>query len=400
MLKNLKSYLKYGNHFCGIEHCTIEGEEALYSVVLKRNKNELVLNVTFKESDIESLVTKLPKKQHVSLIINSDKVATKLIQGQFKDGLTALNNAFPNIDIDAFLYEVIIQKNSCVVSICRKEDVDNLIRQYSSQGISIIDIGLGVSKVMDLTQWLPRDEITLSNTQLILENNQIVDIEKAKPPIDFAYNVNGVNIQSPFILALSGALSSVLQSRVIETNYSKRINELQEVFKQKRFFSQYLKIGLATIFGILLVNFIVFNHYFNKVNALSEVAQFNQSTNDKVKALSEEVAKSQKLYEDVLKISNSKSSFFLNSIAQSLPSTILLKQVNYQPLVKRIKTDQPIELNLNTIEINGLSSDSEGFSEWVQELEGNEWISKLEIMDYSDVSKKESLFKLKAMLND
>jgi len=400
MFEKIKSYLKYGNHFCGVEHCTIDGEELLYGVVLKRNKKELVLKETFEEKDLEGLINKLPKKLHVSLIINTDKVITKLIKGQFKDGLTALNNAFPNIDSNAFLYQAIIGVDSSLVSICRKEDVEDLISQYRSLGMYVIDIGLGVSKVVDISEWLLVDRVQLSNTELVLENNQVINFEKAKPLQVTNYNINGIDIQSPFVLALAGALSSVLQAKEIQTNYSKFIQELQEEFKQKRFFSQYLKIGLVTIFGILLINFVVFNHYFNKVNDLSEVAVFNKSTNDKVKLLSLEVTKSQKLYEDVLKISNSKSTFYLNHIAKSLPRTILLEQVNYQPLLKRIKSGQTIELNLNTIEIKGLSSDSDAFSKWVQALERNEWISKLEIMDYSDVSKTESMFKLKAILND
>ena len=400
MIDSLKTYLTYGNVFCGVEHSTLNNKDVIYGVLLKKSKKELVLKQSFEASSYEDLIKEVQKNQHISLVINNDKVVTKIISGQFSDSLMALNKAFPNIDINEFLYEISLQKDTSMVSICRKAYVEELIETYQKNNLHVIDIGLGVSKLLGITRWLQSSVIELSNQQIYLEEGAIIDIKPIETSSDGFITINGMDVKPRYLLACSSGLSSLIQNHSLETNFSDQISLLNNTYKHNRFFKQFFKAGLVFIFGILLINFLVFNHYYNKVSSNSELASFNLAANDKVKRLNEEVIKNKKLYEDVLKNNASKSSFYLSNIAHDLPTSISLNEINYQPLVKRLKDKQDIELNTGSIEIAGVTSEHKAFSEWITLLEKHIWIQKVEIMDFADISKSNSEFQLKITISN
>ena len=154
------------------------------------------------------------------------------------------------------------------------------------------------------------------------------------------------------------------------------------------------------ILGLLLVNFVFFNHYFNKVNELKQVYEINQTSKSQIIKLNESVSKKQKMVDDLLKSNDSKTSFYSNQIMKSLPFSILLSEFNYQPLLKRIKTEKEIELENNIITVSGTSSDSEVFSSWINKLEQKNWITKVDIIDYGSTSSNTSDFIIKIVLTD
>lgn len=400
MLKKIKTYLEYGNRFCGVEHTVHHGENIIYATVLKKSKNTVDIESFFEEKSIENTIAKLPKKQHVFLVINNDNILTKQIENQQTELAKLVYNAFPNINLEEFVYEVISQGNNHFVSICRKIYVEELITKYKGNGGFVINISLGNALISGISHFVDHNIIETSNSQISLEINNIVSIEKKEIEDISTYDINGLLIKSNQILSFAAALHGVLQNFNSRTNFDILKNSLKNNFNQSRFYSQFLKFGLLFILGILLMNFLVFNHYFNAVNALQQTSQINQTTKQKILELNGSVNKTQKMVDDMLKSSTSKSSFYVNTIIQGLPNSILLSGLNYQPVMKRIKTEQSIETDNNMILISGESNNSVEFSKWIADLETFDWIKKVEISNYEDTSKSLSNFSLKLTIVD
>lgn len=131
MLATLKAYLQFGNRFCGIEHTSKNGQEKLYVTLLKKTKKEVDIENSFDATTIEDLAEKLPKNQHTVLIINNQHVLTKTVKSNQTEELKLVYKAFPNIKLEDFYYEVLVQKSIYSVSICRKTYIEELIRNYS-----------------------------------------------------------------------------------------------------------------------------------------------------------------------------------------------------------------------------------------------------------------------------
>lgn len=395
MLQGLKTYLLFGNHFCGIEHTTNNGEDILYVTLLKKSKKEVNIESAFQSNSIAEL-KEIPKKQHVFLAINNENVLTKSIESEQADGLTLVYKSFPNINLDDFYYEITAQGAIYFVSICRKDYVEALIARYKSQGAIVVNISLGNTIALSITNFIDSNAICSSNSLLTKTNNNIVSIKAVEHKESETYDINGLNVSNHQLLSFSGALVSILNNHGSNSNFEKQL--LVSDYTQSRFFNLYLKFGLTFIFGILLINFLFFNHYFTAVNTLQHTSQINQSTRQSVVELNTKVAKTQKMVDDILKSGASKSSFYTNAIVHSLPSSILLSDLNYQPLKKRIKEKQPIEVSSNILLISGASTNSTTFSKWIADLDELKWVNKTEILNYEDVSKSISNFSIKLSL--
>ncbi len=398
MLKQLKTYLEYGNRFCGIEHGSRNGHEAFYATVLKKDRKSVSVWDFFDSADFEGIVSKLNKKQAVFMVVNNDHVLTKRIESVQTEALKLAHVAFPNINIDDFFYEVVSQGTNHLVSICRKAYVEGLVLDYKGHGLSVIDVSLGNGLVTGIASFLDSASIVTSNACLTMDMGTVASIEKTNIEDTVTYDVNGLRATNFQLLSLAAALDLVLGRFRPMTNFGDLKLSLMNDYKQARFFSMSLRFGLLFILCGLLINFFVFNHYFETVNALRQTSQMNQTTKTSLLELSERVNRSQKMVDDMLKGSASKSSFYVDAIVRGLPSSILLTELNYQPLLKRIKSGQSVVIDNNTLLVSGESNDSASFSEWIADMEDYGWIQKVEIINYEDASSSVSSFSLKLMI--
>ena len=264
----------------------------------------------------------------------------------------------------------------------------------------IIDFHLGNLALSTIVSFINKDSIISSNAITHLEDHQIKDIQKSKNPLESKYNINGLDMTNKELLSFSAALNLVTNSSSNTTNFDSCTKKLSDDFNQKQFFNQFSKIGLSAIFIVLLINFLFFNHYYNEVNTLRETALMLESSKTNMLMLSEKVQKTEKTVNDVLKSSASKSSFYVNDIVANLPNHILLSALNYQPLLKKIKVDKPIENDINTILLSGRTNKKILFSQWISQLETLDWIYSVDILNFDDIDNSSSEFNLKITLRN
>jgi hypothetical protein len=399
MLNNILKYLTYGNQYCGIEHYSNNGKDILHINLLKQSKNELNIELATNVETIEEACKKLSKNQHIALVINNDKVLFKTIESEQRDPFKIVYKAFPNINLDDFYFEVLSEKDIHFISLCRKDYVDSIFKDYAEQNIHVVEVSFGNIIIATVKSFINNSTIHTSNAIATIKDNYIVQIKKNEVELN-TYNVNGLTVPNDQILSFSAALQSVLKNGATSTNFEEKKLSLINGFKQIRFFSQFLKFGGLFVLVLLLVNFFFYNHYFNRVNDLEQVSEINQSTKSQILNLNDIVSKKQKMVDDLLKSNGSKSSFYSNNIMQSLPKSILLSEFNYQPLSKRIKIGKMIELDEKIISISGTSNNSEIFTNWIGDLEQEDWIEKIDIIDYGKASSSTSDFELKLVLKD
>lgn len=401
MTKELLSYLKFGNRFYGVELTQVKDEYKYYGIVLKKKRKQLDIETSFEAPAIETLKDHIPKGKPIVLVINTDSVLTKTVKAKTKEALKLVHMAFPNIKVEDFYYETISQGENHFVSICRKTYVDELLNSYTSKQIAVIDFSLGSLICSSIIGFVENDDIHTSKSLISIGDSQITEIASKPLLHDATYNINGLEVQNNQVLSFAAALNLVIKDQQIQSSFANTKTQLNDTFKQKQFASQFIKIGLSCLFVTLLINFLFFNHYYNEVNTLRETAQILESSKVKMKSLNEKVQKTEKMVDDVLKSSVSKSSFYVDDIINNLPKSILLKALNYQPLLKKIKEDKAIENHKNRILISGQSNESIEFSQWISQLETLSWVVSVDILSFEDITKSSSNFTVKLnMQND
>lgn len=400
MLDRILTYMKFGNRFCGVEHSHKNGEVRIISTVLKKSKRELDIEDSFEVRSINGLKTRLGKDQTAHLVINDRQVLTKQLESEQADNVKLVGRAFPNIDVQDFFYEILHQGNQHFISICRRDHVEKLIGQYQENRILITSISLGSLIISTLKDFIGPGKISTSSSDLVIEDGQINSITPRTEDSTDTYNVNGLQVGSDQLPSFSGALQNALKNRTVASNLEGRVQELRTEFNHLRFFNLFLRSGLGFIFILLLANFLVFNHYFNRVGDLRQLSQVNQSSRERLIGLRETVDKSERMVDDILKGNTSKSSFYADDIIRSMPGSVLLGELNYQPLSKRIKQGQPIEVENNSIVVSGASSDSDAYSAWISDLENRPWVRGIKTVSYGDRSRTVADFSFKILLGD
>lgn len=396
MLDKFKQLFLYGHTYYGVEHTVVDNKECILAISLKKKKNTLDIVLKEKIETLENIIDYIPKKSGIALVVNNDKVLSKKTPSPHDgDDNKLIQNAYPNINIKEFYFDILRQPDCCFIAICRKEYIDALIDDYRNKNLYVISVSFGNQVVSNMHSFLNSKEIFTSNAVVTKNQDGISDINKQSNSITHEYDINGLQVSSTYLLSFAATLNVVLSKKIYEhSNFDTRYKVLNTDFQQQRFFSQFLKIGLLFILIALLINFFIFNHYFNKVSELRQTSQVNESSKNQLITLKEDVDKKEKFITDILKSESSKSSFYTNAIMVSLPESIRVSELNFQPLIKRVKTDKPIEYETDIIHVNGVSSVPTDISNWISDLEQIEWIEKVVITDYSESNKSLTEFSL------
>ncbi|PCI07784.1 MAG: hypothetical protein COB73_07760 [Flavobacteriaceae bacterium] len=383
----------FGKVYTAIEHSSVGGKECfhLLQLVYKNKSFDVVDSESFEI--LENALASLKKGQHVFVIINNDKVLSKKIEGTHEFN-KATSIAFPNIKTSDFAIEVLGQKINSFVSICRSSDLQVILEKYATNKINVIGYSLGNSIVSTLVPFLETESIQTSNATISFETAQITSITKLETPSEEKSMVNGLEITPKRVLALSGILSYYSNSYNSQTNFKTNTDTLKDNFEQQQIFSKLLKVGLGFVLIGLLVNFLFFTHFREEISVLSNEQQTTQGFKTTLAKLNNDVIRKRKLASDISSTASSKVSFYIDEVGQSIPKTIVLTQINYQPLQKNLKEFKEILVESNELFIAGTSANSEAFSNWISLLENKDWIEKVAVEDYGVGKKRNISFEL------
>jgi hypothetical protein len=358
--------LKYGTKYSAIEHA----EQDSYNYLrLAKKKQELVVSARKKATSFQEFLPQLKGLKHVFLIVNDEQVLSKKIEGNENDFLSAARTAFPNITLSDFYFQVYATAYNSFISIVRKEYVANIIKSYENAGISVIDFSLGNLAIQNLTGVLNQSEIFSSNAQLFFKSNEFNDIA----------------ITNDEVLLLGGIVGYYTN-----TASSSVRNDLQQIYKQKRFFDLGLKFSLGFLSTILFINFLIFSAYRNEISTLSFSLQLSETYKNQLNALQSNRDKKRELVKSISSNATSNLSEYIDEIAISAPNTTLLVGLKYQPIKGTIKRDKQIMFDKNSIVITGTSKNNSASSDWIAILQKKDWIEKATIIQYGNAKKKRS----------
>tara|TARA_R110000796_G_scaffold104102_1_gene213678 strand:+ start:10035 stop:11249 length:1215 start_codon:yes stop_codon:yes gene_type:complete len=403
MFDKTRTYLKEGNLYYGLEITGHPKEIVFHFCEIKRKGTELFISNSMSHTTLSSIAKSIKKNAPFILTLNTSDVITKITDSKLSKSPEAIvHEQFPNLDFNAFYYELVQNNNLPLVAILKKEKLHAYLNQLSALKINVCKIAIGIAPITTIISYLTTDTLCISTNKLQFENGVLQKIHpfsEAQTIVPTTYEINGLTVSSASIIGFASVLNFISESES-STNFSDTQVVLATEFKNKRYFEVFLKISIAMLLVVLLINFLVFNYYFQEVTSLQNIASFN-STNKKILLeLQDEVHTKEKRVEAILASSNSKSSFFLDQLAMGIPNSIQLSELVYQPLLKPIRESKPVEINEKTILISGISKNSSDFSQWIQTIETLHWVKQTQTLDYDFENTTSSNFSLKLTINE
>ena len=88
------------------------------------------------------------------------------------------------------------------------------------------------------------------------------------------------------------------------------------------------------------------------------------------------------MVESMTSASNSRVIWYVNEISKTVPSSLYLDEIKYQPLAKPINEEKPIRFKNNEISVKGISRNDEDLIAWKSSLEKRTWVEKISFTNY------------------
>ena len=400
MFNSILTYLKEGSQYYGMEICEVNGGEQYYLLEIVKRKKELHILNTTQLSSINELSRHLKNNRPLFLTINTSKVLTKQLENSGTLNAEVLvNDAFPNLDLDNFYYQITQIDGNPIITISKREHIDGLINNLGKSSSQLAGFSIGVSPFQNITPFLEEGNFIVLNFDLNIENGQIITIVPNKECKGHTYNVNGLQIPNLYLLPFSHIYGH-LGGFPTYSNFNERLNSLLSNFYHNRLYSLTLKFSLAFFLVLLMANFLIFNYYHDQIAGLKSFVAINISDKDILKNLEAKVMDKEHRVELLNAGTSSRSTYFLDEIGKEVPPGILLDQIIYLPLAKPLRDSKPIELEENTILVKGISRDDASYSSWLGALEKKKWIDMVETMDYDYITKESSSFLFQITLHE
>lgn len=389
--------LLLGKQYIGIEHFSLNNEEKMSILLVEKKKEELVIVKKDRVYHSETLPEKWDKTLPFFLVVNTNQVIQKEVQGIDASDEKLLHKGFPNTNWDEFYFEIWRLKTKSIVAISRKIYVEELLSNYHKQGISIAGISLGVCSIAEIINYSEEEQL-FTNHQTISWSEETPIITANPTALDTTYNINGLAIQNSHVLTFAGILRLLLKNTTNTGNLINYSHQLYENHNQRSFFSKGIKIMIGVLLAILLINFLIFTHYFKLAQETSESLLLSKSSLEEVVKTKQRIQAKEQKVKNVVAMTSSQSSLVINEITKRIPQYVLLTELVYHPLEKKIKPEEPILTQEKTITLSGTTIDNAAFTLWVETIEQLKWMDQVVITRFGKNDLNETEFSIKLIL--
>ncbi|WP_394772918.1 PilN domain-containing protein [Flavobacterium sp.] len=386
-----------GNQYIGVEHLTLNNEDKVALLLVEKKKEGLVITKKDRVNYSGKIAEKWDSKLPFFLVINTNQVIQKEVSGIDGSDEKLLHKAFPNTNWDEFYFEIWRLKTKSIIAITRKTYLNGIISNYKNQKIMIAGISLGICSIVEIINYTKETEL-FTNHQSVSrqEQNQIISLSSQDSAI--SYNINDLGIENRQLLAFSGILRLIMNTTLNTGSIIFYSEELYDHYNQKIFFSKGLKIMVGILLIILALNFLFFSHYYKLAQETSETLLVNKSSIEDISKIKQRIFVKEEKAKNIVGKTVSQSSLIINEIANKVPSSILLTELTFNPLEKKIKLEEPILTLEKTITISGTTISNEAFTSWVEAIEKLNWVDKVLITHFGKNEANETAFSIKLTL--
>jgi Tfp pilus assembly protein PilN len=246
-----------------------------------------------------------------------------------------------------------------------------------------------------------RESIVLGEYRVEIENDLIKMFEKTETSFQNRKQIiAGEELQAASVLSFSSAF------RFLFTQQTPPFIEIEQVkfhsgeHTQKELF-KVLGWGVMLFFlSVLLVNFLVFDHYHTKGNNLEARYSQNKEFLDYIGQMKMKLAGKKAFVEQSGLQFSTQTSFYADRIAKDLPENIQLSEISINPLAKKIKTGEPIVFQQKNIKVKGHCVKSAYLNDWMHVLKKYEWIKDVAVINYKqDLAAEPGEFEINIQIN-
>lgn len=389
--------LLLGKQYIGVEHFTLNSEEKVALLLVESKKEGLVIAKKDRVSYTQKIAEKWDVRLPFCLIVNTNQVIQKEVSGTETSDEKLLHKAFPNTNWEEFYFEIWRLKTKSIIAITRKTYLDEIVNQYEKQKIAIAGVSLGVCGLSEILEYVKEEQIFTNNQSVSkVEENQIIAAAVHESSVN--YVINELEIENRHLLAFSGIVRLLLNAPVNSGSIVSYSEEAYDGYNQKQFFAKGVKVVIGIVLAILLLNFVFFTHYYKLAQETTETVLVNKSSLEDVTKIKQRIIIKEEKVKNSIGKTDSQSSLLINEIAKEIPSSIVLTELTFNPLEKKIKAEESVLTTDKVIIVKGTTLANDSFTHWIETIEKIKWIDKVLITHFGKNEANETEFAIKITL--
>ena|GEM_PF-3332594 len=406
-LTNITSWLSGTDGIFGMEvYVNAELQKEFRLVRIVKNNDNLIIDSSEAYRTIEAVAAAIPENSSVVLVVNGKGVIHRTFTLKSDDISEVIKTVFPDIKAEDFFCQLSKTTSSGILSLIRKDFVQDIIRQFEIKKINFLSLSLGPFVVADFFKVIGIHSSDLvfdyyhietdndGNTmvyKILSENtNNIVDVSGEK--VEGIY-LNAYSVACIYLITVSNQL---VYTRVEELFFDEQIKKHKANILKKRGGLVFLVLILC----ILLVNFFVFSNLRKQNIAYQDHLAVYQSKLKRLDTLESFINAKKDFIENAGWAEKIILSRQCDLIAQTLPAEIRLTELTIHPIniTESRNTKEIVFINKKII-IKGLTKKVVVLNEWLKILPEKTSVKELKMDDYHfDTNTQEGQFKLEGVI--
>lgn len=326
--------------------------------------------------DKAEMLKKAPKYSSLMLHIHGKEVFSKVVDS-FQDNL--IKQVLPSASTKEFFWQQYESSSAKIIAIVRKQYLLEWLETLRANGFRVYEVALG-------------------NATLELIPKQAIDNVKAVGGIQFFYGDKG-QLQKMEVGAEQKSITfggatynywealglSIVQSSLTGTTETLQLPEMKwhqkEVTNAKRF----KNVGLAVIlffFTILLLNYFYLQQLLAENVEKEGQLMFYKDEVRAIEDLENQLENKKTLLQKSGVTNTNFLSYYIYDIFPEMKESIEIRSCEVRPVTDKIKKNEPINFDQNTMIIAGKTASEMMLKTWLSDIKKKEWVKKVSLLDY------------------
>lgn len=374
----------------GVSAHVINRDEVRFSLIIIRRRGKLLTMEHQREESLsfEELKEQIPSKVPVLLHVDGWGVLVKKaslgadgqIESLYDSNEFETRHFFNGTDKNGYL------------SIVRQEVIAAVVAQAKTLGAGLLGIDVGPFGGIQLLLALNKEgEFRLGDRLVRIVNGGVEEIKGITDSNSSLISIGDDSISSQvFPVYAMVALFFADSFQGLERS-SQSINEF--LYKKLTYYVTAFSLG-ALLTGLLL-NYFIFTHCQEKLTRVTSEYEMNQSLFLKLEKAEKGLEQKEKIIETSGLSGHTFFAYYADRLALLMPANLVLEDMNFQPLEKKMQKGRDAVFTEKLIVITGHTSQSLLINDWIRSIKNEAWVKAVDMVYYGMEEKHtNALFKL------
>ena len=358
-----------------------DDEKSISYQVLKLFKGEVTRDISSTSIvDTRQLKEELSTKIPLYISIDGKGVLHKKVPMQ-QDHQELVGKILPGASMEDFYYQVVDSKdNYKIVSIIRKEAVDELLRELHDKGYMILGVFIGPFVLHDILNLFGVEQIYTCGYLIETDGKFITGFQNALDN-EVDYNLDDEKINSNLLVPFATAIVHFNPSSSLFTSIEEDGIDTRE-FRYRKMLEFTGIFGLTALFLILLINLIIYFNRLDEISAYQTRLNINMDLIKKVESLENELVLRRELFENSVIDKDIWLSYVADKLAMKVPRDLSLDAMLLNPKRADIHLTKPLDFINKRVVVSGSTKNSIILNRYINDIKKEKWIKKINVISF------------------